>query len=215
MTLKKDMILLDWRVARGLKLVVSLIDRFTRRTPIGDTRLSVNEQTIKVSKNLSGDYLFSNVPGNMVQIRVESDFYFPLEKEITVPPPDPESNPKPPVETMELQPKPCYPFPGGTTLIRGMVEDSQENLLPGAKVSTTVPAFGTLTTARGEFVCYYTGLRDEDIDIIDGKRILKGGEGNTISLLVTYDTLSGGDDLPEVKEGEVTVLSSPIILNTA
>ena len=211
MTLKKDMILLDWRVARGLRLVVSLIDRFTGRAPIGDIRLSVSDQTIKVSKSLSGDYLFSNVPGNMVHIRVESDYYFPLEKEITISPP----SPKPPIETLELQPKPCYLFPGGTTLIRGMVEDSQKNSLAGAMVSTAVPAFSTLTTARGEFVCYYTGLRDEDIDIIDGKRILKGGEGNTISLLVTYDTLSGGVDLTDVPEGEVTVLASPIILNTA
>jgi hypothetical protein len=209
MTLKKDMILLDWRVARGLRLVMSLIDHFTRRAPIGDIRLSVNDQTIKISKNLSGDYLFSNVPGNVVQIRVESDYYFTLEKEITIPP----SDPKPPVETMELQPKPCYPFPGGTTLIRGMVENSQKNLLSGAVISTTVPKLSTLTTSRGEFVCYYIGLRDEDIDNIDGKRILKGGGDNTVSLLVTYDALSGGVDLTEVKEGEVTVLASPIILN--
>jgi hypothetical protein len=211
MTLKKDMILLDWRVARGLRLVLSLIDGFTGRTPIGDIRLSINDQTIKVSKNLSGDYLFSNVTGDMVHIRVESDYYFAPEKEITISPPDQ----KPPVETLELQPTPCYPFPGGTTLIRGMVKDSQGNLLSGAKVSTAVPTFSTLTTARGEFVCYYTGLRDEDIVIIDGKRFLKGKKDNTISLPVTYDTLGGGVDLTDVPEGEVRVLALPIILNKA
>jgi len=209
MTLKKDMMLLDWRVARGLGLVVSLIDGFTRGMPFGDIRVISMEQTIKMSRNLSGDYLLSNIPGDVVQLRVESDYYFDIDREITIS----QLDPKQPVEVIELQPGPGYPFPGGTTLIRGMVRDSQGNWQAGAGVSTVVPAFDTLTTRKGEFVCYYTGLKDEDIVVIDGKRYLKGGENNTLSLLVTYGSLSGGVELTGVVEGEVTVLASPIILN--
>jgi hypothetical protein len=145
----------------------------------------------------------------VVHIRVESGYYFDVDREIEIS----QLDPKHPVETIRLQPEPCYPFPGGTTLIRGMVQDSQENWLAGAEVSTTVPAFDTLTAAGGEFVCYYTGLKDEDIVIKEGKRYLKGGEGGIIPLRVLYNSLSGGVDLTGAAEGEVTVLASPIILN--
>jgi hypothetical protein len=97
-----------------------------------------------------------------------------------------------------------------------MVEDSQGNQPAGAVVSTEVPGFDTLTAARGEFVCCYTGLSDEDIVIINGKRVLIGGgeQQNIISLQVTYNSSSGGVDVENVAEGEVTVLASPIIINT-
>lgn len=203
MTLKKDMILLDWRVARDLRLVVSLIDRFTGRTPIGDIRLSVYDQTIKVSKNLSGDYLFSNVPGNMVYIRVESDYYFDVEREIKIS----ELDPKHPVETIVLQTKPCYPFPGGTTLIRGMVRDMEDNPVPGAHVKVVGKKVDNKTTEKGEFVLYFKGLTDDDI--IDGKYV-KGKVADNIILKAVHEERKGRRRLNKVEEGRTSVLKQPI-----
>jgi hypothetical protein len=201
----------DITITCTLSLAVFLVDDYTDRQPVGLVNVlsNANGRDLKSIKNRSHYYLFFNVPGDVVHIRVESDYYFDVNREITIS----QLDPKQPVEVIELQPGPGYPFPAGTTLIRGMVRDSQENWLAGANVSTTVPAFDTSTTLKGEFVCYYTGLKDEDIVVIDGKRYLKGGEDNIISLLVTYDTLSGGVELTGAAEGEVTVLASPVILN--
>ncbi len=202
MTLKKDMVLLDSRIARGLRVIVSLRDPFTGKTPIGDVRVSVSDPAVRVSKNLSGDYLFFRVHGDVLQLSVESDYYFAREIAITISglPADY------PVKILELQPKPCYPFPSRTTLIKGMVKDPQGNWAAGAVVTIDQATIQTLTTAGGEFVCYYTGLGEEDIvvNVEDGKRYLKGGEDGTIPLRVSYNSLSGGVDLTDVEEGEVT-----------
>jgi hypothetical protein len=209
MPLKKYTAPVDLRVAKGLRLVVSLIDNFSGKRPVGNIRMLLKDQHTKMAQNPSGYYLFFKVPGDGVHIRTQSDYYFAVEREIKIP----ELDPGQPVETIRLQPKPCYPFPSRTTLIRGIVKDSQGNLLPGAIVSIEGTTIKTLTTAKGEFVCYYTGLGEEDVVVKNGKRYLIGGVEGAIPLRVSYNSLSGGVDLTDVAEGEVTVLKSPIILN--
>lgn len=208
MPLKRNMTLPDSRATRAPQLVLSLIDNFTGRQPIGNIRVLLKEPLIKMVKNLSGYYLFFKVPGDVVDIRLKSDYYFAIEREITIS----QLDKKHPVETIQLLPRPCYPFPFGTTLIKGMVKDSQGNWLPGAIVRIDETTIETLTTTRGEFVCYYTGLGEEDVVVKNGKPYLKRGVKGTIPLRVRYNSLSGGVDLTDVAEGEVTVLASPIIL---
>jgi hypothetical protein len=208
MPLKKYMALPDTRVTKGPQLVVSLLDDFTGRGPIGKLRVFLKEQTVKIVKNISGYYLFSGVYNDVVHVLVKSAYYFAAEREVNIS----QLDPKHPLITIRLQPTPFYPFPSGTTLIRGIIKDSQGNLLPGAIISIEDTAMRIVTDNRGEFVCSIVGLREEDIVIKKGKRILNVGKGSAISLLVTYQSMSKKVKIKNALEGEVTVLESPIIL---
>lgn len=210
MGFKNNFMLVDARFPRGLRLIVDLKDNFTGSKPVCNIQVVFEDHTIKMIKNLSGYYLFFKVPAGAFHLRFQSEYYFTREDDVNIPELEPGT--KHPVTTLTLHPKPCYPFPSGTTLIRGMVQDSQGNWLPGAIVRIEETTIETLTTARGEFACYYTGLGGDDVVVIDGKRYLKGGAAGTIPLRVSYHSLSGGVGLTDVPEGEVTVLTSPIIL---
>jgi hypothetical protein len=199
---------LDQAVTARLSLAVRLTDEYTGKTPIGSAAVYLEGLEVKPVKNLSGYYLFLDLPAGEYRVLVETAYYFAQDITVSLPLPDPD-----PVVEIILKPGPSYPFSPGATLIRGMVEDSQGNQSAGAVVSSTVPDFDTLTAARGEFVCCYTGLSDEDIVIINGKRVLIGEGEQKISLQVTYNSLSGGVEVENVAEGEVTVLASPIIIN--
>lgn len=207
MDFKNNFMLVDARFAKGLSLIVDLKDHFTGGKPVGDIKVVLENHTIKTAKNLSGYYLFFKVPVGAFHIRFQSEYYFTWEADVNIPEPVPGK--EHPVKTVTLQPKPCYPFPSGTTLIRGMVTDAQGNFLAGVGVEgAQVPA---VTTSRGEFACYYKGLTDDDVVLKNGKRFLKGKKG-IISLQVSHNSLSGEVDVIDVAVGEVRVLESPIVL---
>jgi hypothetical protein len=207
MGVKNKFMLVDARFAKGLGLIVDVKDHFTGSKPVGDIQIVLEDHTVKTVKNLSGYYLFFKVPVGTFHIRFESEYYFTFEENVTIPAPVPGT--EHPVKTVTIQPKPCYPFPSGTTLIRGMVTDAQGNFLAGAYiVGAQVPA---VTTSRGEFACYYKGLTEDDVVLKNGKRFLKGIDG-MVSLHGTYNALSGGVDLTDVAVGEVRVLDTPIVL---
>lgn len=200
----------DSRSAAVPGLIVSLVDHFTGGKPIGGIRMMSKDPQVKMVKNPSGYYLFFKVPGD-VHIRVESAYYFAAEREIKISGLDPGY----PLVEIRLRPQPCYPFPSGTTLIRGIVKDSRGNLLSGAVVSicAETAVIETATAANGEFAGYLKGLREEEVVIEKGKRLLKGGGGRVVSLQAAYGSVTAGRDLNDVAEGEVTVLESPIIIN--
>lgn len=209
MSSKTFAILPHSRISGRPRLMMSFVDLFTGKAPFGGIRVFLKETNTETVKNPSGYYLFFKVPHDVVHIRVESAYYFALEKEVHIP----ELDPKHPVETLCLQPRPCYPFPSRTTLFRGNVTDSRGNLIPGADVRIEGTALHTTTNVRGEFACWAGVLREEDIALKGGKRFLKGGGDQTVSLRVTYGQMSGRAELKDVPEGRVTLLKSPVILN--
>jgi hypothetical protein len=207
MGVKNKFMLVDARFAKGLGLIVDIKDHFTGSKPVSDIQIVLENHTVKTVKNLSGYYLFFKVPVGTFHIRFESEYYFTFEENVTIP--APVAGTEHPVKTVTLQPKPCYPFPSGTTLIRGMVTDAQGNYLAGASIEGA--KVSAVTTSRGEFACYYKGLTEEDVVLKNGKRYLKGVEG-IISLHAVYDSLTGGRELANVAVGEVRVLDLPIVL---
>jgi len=208
MPLTKYITLPDSRVTTRPQLLFSLLDDFTGRAPIGKLRVLLKEQTVKIVKNISGYYLFTGIYGDVVHVLVKSTYYFAAEEEVNLS----QLDPKQPLVTIRLQPMPCYPFPSGTTLIKGIVKDSQGNLLPGAIVSIEGTTMRIETNNRGEFVCSIVGLREEDIVIKKGKRIINVGKSSAISLLANYRSMKGKVRIEDVVEGKVTKLESPIIL---
>ena len=66
-----------------LSLAIWLKDDYTKKEPIGQTRVRIKEGNIKAFKNPSGAYIFTDLVSGMFiyTVSIESDFYFPEERE--------------------------------------------------------------------------------------------------------------------------------------
>ena len=169
-------------ITTNLSLAVWLTDENTGKKPMGRIKVTLEEGEIKAFKNLSGYHCFTDLSHKDYNLNIESDFYFPADKKIVIPLPDP----KKPVDDTILKPNPVYPFPISATLVRGLV--SNTGPVVNALVSVVGKTIETITDERGEFVLYFKGIKKEDITI----EIRKDGdtkavnttieEGKTISL---------------------------------
>lgn len=120
-------------------------------------------------------------------------------------------DPRAPVVTVELWPRPAYEFPSGATLIRGHVfvhtdGDPPVELTPatdgesGVRVGIEGLEPTVLTTRGGEFVVPVVNLAGDDV-AADGSATLGGAAPE---LVVTHDEL-GSDTAPvTVSIGEAT-----------
>lgn len=166
----------------NLSFVVWLVDDYTQKEPLGDVRVTLkgeNITTVKAVKNLSGYYTFSGLPEGRYTINVESELYFSEKKPV-----DTSSSryPEEP-EVVSLRPRPLYPFPDRTTLIRGIL-DADPALLERiiVKVASKVADWNIpevvqgVPDERGEFVLYFREAikRKPDVDLeITGEGIDK------------------------------------------
>lgn len=66
-----------------LSLAIWLKDDYTKKEPIGQTRVRIKEENIKAFKNPSGAYIFTDLVSGMFiyTVTIESDLYFPEEIE--------------------------------------------------------------------------------------------------------------------------------------
>lgn len=197
----------DQTIATKLSAAVSLIDDYTEKQAFGDVQVYIKGLNVEPVRNLGGYYLFFKLHGDDEEyiIRAAAGFYFEKEKAFKISELD-SSNP---VVQLTLKPKPAYPFPSGSTLIRGMVKDRNKNPVPRARVEVTGKEVGNETTGRGEFVLYFKGLKEEDL--IDTKYV-RGKGGRTIHLRAGHHGKTGLIDLEEVEEGRTTIVKEPIIL---
>lgn len=192
-----------------VSFALNLIDSFSQKHPTGWVKVFIKGCKPKIIKNPSGYYVFLDMPGNTYTVGIKSQFYF--EKEVLV-----ELSaltPGNPVKNVTLKPLPSYPFPGGTTLIRGVVNDPDENPASNAEVEVVGKSMSTITTEKGEFVFYFKGLTKNDI-IKDGiKRFVKGNPGKIMTLEAVKGPESGGGQLDEVEECTTASLKDPIQLS--
>jgi len=201
-------VFLDRKTTLRLSLVISLVDEFTAKQPIGEIRVFIKDRDIKSIKNRSGYYFFSNLSDGQYKVCVKSEYYKEVTEEVTLP----LSEPQNPLEII-LKSMPSYPFPHRATLIRGMVQDSNGNSLSGANVEVIGKEICNESTSDGEFVLYFRALTEEEIIIRDGKRCVKGDSDGTINLRATHDSKTGTVVLLDVEENKATLLESPIILS--
>lgn len=196
MIAKKGEIFLERHTAK-LSFAVSLLDDYSKGTPIGHVEVCLKGRKEKPIKNLSSYYLFLNLPDDSYIVQARSEYYFDEDLEVNTTGRDPKN----PVIII-LKPKPSYPFPPGATLIRGVVYDSAEKAVPGAKVRVKGRDVESKTTEHGEFVLYFGPLTEDEILKEDGKRFIKGN-GDKITLEVTYDGETKSGEL-EAEEGKTT-----------
>ena len=164
-----------------LSLAVQLTDDYTKKEPMGNIQVKIKEGNINAFKNLSGYYLFTDLAAGNYNLAVESDFYFPEEKAVTIPHPDPKN----PVVLIVIKPRPLYPFPNSATVVRGLV--SNANPVVDAEVSVIGKTLKTKTDERGEFALYFRGIKKEDMAI----EIKLNGNTKTVNT-----TIEGREDDP-------------------
>jgi len=194
-----------------VSLVLNVIDQFTGDRAFGQIAVSVKNKNPRIVKNLSGYYVFLNMDPGIYELRVKSRYYFTKFFSVDLTSLDP----KQPVVTIVLVPCPAYPFPPGTTLIRGHVTGTGGEMLPGV----TVYLAGKIKDARqtdkqGEFVLYFKNLTQDDIKRINDKYYIKGAGPNETRLFVKAESglASGRAVIEQLREGTAFSIEPPIQL---
>lgn len=202
-----------------LSLAVRPMDSFTGRSAIDGPDVTLEDRPDEPVRNPSGYFVFLDIEPGSVTVLVNGGSRF-LDERIpgvtavditdpatTVDPADPTTFP---VETVELTPSPAYPFPSGTTLIRGRVLDPSDEPIPGATVGIRNHDAGTRTDRNGEYVVFIDPVPAADVTTVDDRRVfevndsapeLEVNDPNAGTKTVTLD--DGGDSIVEV--GTLTV----------
>lgn len=112
-----------------LSLAVRLVDDYAPGgEPLEKVTVSVTGNGRSAIRNLSGYYLFNDLPVSTYEVLVESDFYLPEAVTVTT------GNPNNLVTEVFLKPNSAYPFLSMATLIRGLVAGVGNEPQAGARV---------------------------------------------------------------------------------
>ncbi len=176
------------KITNNLSLAISLKDDYTNAAPAGNIKVIINEGEIKANKNLTGFYIFNDIPPGSYNILIESEFYFTEEKLVNLPLPDPKN----PLVEISLTQKPSYPFAANATLIRGIVTNGDP--VAGADITVISKSIKTRTNDRGEFVLFFKGIAQENI---------------TIEIKKNSDTKSVNATIKEGKTVSLGIISFP------
>jgi hypothetical protein len=160
-------------ITTKVSLAVWLIDDYTKKNPYDDVKVTINNGEKKPIKNLSGYYIFVNLPEGTYTVNVESESYFSEKLPIDTTGRDPKN----PV-IINLKPKPSYLFPSDATLLRGLVKNAVP--VTGANVQVVGKQISNKTDEKGEFVLYFKEMEEENITI----RIEKGDDVKTLDTIV-------------------------------
>ena len=134
-----------------------------------------------VPRRREGDatFLFFDLPAGAYTFQVRSPYYVPLDLSLTLPRPDPRwpafpdiavadetlplASPAQPAvyraqrASVTLHPSISYPFPAGTTLVRGVVRTGGL-LLEGASVRRQGASAASTTDKNGEYVLFFKDI---------------------------------------------------------
>jgi len=181
-----------------LSLAVSVVDDYTDRHLTGDVELALAEKRALV--NPSGYYLFLDVADGNYILKVQADYYFSQEQDVTLP-----LSGEPVIE-LTLKLTPAYPFPRGATLIRGIVRDTDGKPVSEATVEVVGKGIENKTTEEGEFVLYFKNLTEEDIIKIGGKRYVRRNGRRRLMVRASHPDYRSKMESTEVEEGRTASL---------
>ncbi len=189
-------------------LVFCIIDHFTNEMvsgavhislrPASHTAVEVEDQKVPV-RNRSGYYAFINLSPGYYVYTIECDHYGTVEKTIKL-----EENVIPEYpEYVYLMPLPSYPFPKGTTLLRGTVYESGTGYpLSNVKVNLRTKGMdrSVETSSDGQFALYFPRLKDKqdnpgmnEVEKVNGKTLVLG-DGNILYLNPEFSKTGYDDD---------------------
>jgi hypothetical protein len=196
-----DRIYIVRRVPQRLDICVPV------RSSIGKVRVSLAEAEQQAIRNLSGYYVFTDLKNGHYTIQVTSDHYFDEAREVDLLQNSDDPRQADLVTGIVLKPLPSYPFPPGTTLVKGMIKNEQGQPISGAMVVGR--GAQSWTTERGEFVLYFTPLTGDDITTINGTTFLTGSKDNLVILKITHPHLDYRKEsrVVKVEEGRTNSVS--------
>ncbi len=155
-----------------VSIVFWITDNLTGRMVPDAIKVSIPENKRLAYRNLSGYFIFTDLCDGVYSVMIESELFFSVSKQIDTSSIDPKN----PVVSVQLIPKPSYPFPENSTLIRGLV-NSITGPVDNALIKVIGKQFETITDERGEFVLYFKNIKHEQIQI----NIEKGGDTKIIT----------------------------------
>lgn len=144
--------------------------------------VGINQEPIV---NRSGFHCFTNLPSGGYEIEISNRYY--LNKKINVETDD--LIPKAPAVDVSLEPNLIYPFPKGTTLLRGRVVDEDELDIPDAEVKIKNTDKVYITDQTGRFIFYFNELEEGEEEVtVDAKK--PGFEDEEVELDVVKEEIN-------------------------
>ena len=199
------------RTFSRVSFAVRLIDEFsTRPSLIGTTQVFITGTGETAIPKPTGYHVFTDLTGTNVTVRIENKNYAPKEVAVNIPALDARN----PVTAQMMKPSVLYPFPPGSTLVRGVIVDAAQRPIRGAHVSITGGAVSNESGDDGRFVLYWGPLDEDDITVVDRRRLVKVGNSTTIEVSVSHPSFQPTDvTIGIVVEAELKLLSTPIVMN--
>lgn len=177
---------------------------------VADTRVFLKENGRLAWENPGRLQVFTDLSGSNFTTVIENKYYFPREVVVNVP----SLNPRTPLVNVTMKPNYLYPFPSGSTLIRGQVVSSANGPIAGASVTLVGKPISNLTDPEGRFVIYFPPLAEEEITRQNNQRLVTIGASVTLQLTVTHPNFQSRTmAIGTVPEGETKLLGAPLVLD--
>lgn len=167
----------------SLSVALSLVDRRTGEPPVGEPTVTVTNADYDPVRTPSGYYVLVDLPANpaTVEVTVGAEAYIQEDRSIThgsLPSDEP-------LVEIELEPGPAYPYGGGETVVRGVVEENDEPVA-GATVAYVQGSATARTNEAGEYAFPIRDIASDDVGTdSDGDEVLLPG-GDTPTIEATH-----------------------------
>jgi hypothetical protein len=137
-----------------LSLAVLAKDAFVPAEALkGGVSLQVNGRYGPVFQNRMGYWLFLDLPEGAYNVKAAGDYYsVKLLNAVGG------LNPLRPVLEINLEPNASYPFPNGTTLLRGTVKNAESAVLTDVKITVDGEDRQVFTDGQGAFALYFKNV---------------------------------------------------------
>lgn len=149
------------KIHSKLSVAVFPIDAFSPKEKLkGVCTIRVSGFNQTPIQNRHGYYLFLDLPELPHTITAESQYYNPVViVDFQV------DDPLWPILELELQPNTSYPFPEGTTLLRGILLDENNTPIAKAAVNDQKSDQSTLSNDNGKFVLFFKEVIEDEITV--------------------------------------------------
>lgn len=205
MTFEPSIFLIDRSVTKLSAAIVLEDALIPDRKPAGSIRVWVRETNEQAVKNAGGTYMLCDYKPGTYTVLITSEFYSDEEREVAIPGSDEEV----PVLTISLLPKPVYPFPEDTALLRGIVRREDGKVLRDVVIQAVVMQSQSQVKAK---LAATAAAGDSSILLRDVQGALKAGD-----LLMIRETGFAesefcriSEPLPDYPESNAYAIAEPI-----
>lgn len=199
------------RFIRTVAFAVRLHDDFFRQGFLsGQTKVFLSGSGVTAVENPSRYHVFTDLIGTAFTVRVENAYYFNQEVSVSIPALDPRN----PVVSVTMKPKYLYPFPAGSTLIRGAAVGPGGTPVEGAAISVVGSSVTNKSEQDGRFVLYFGPLTEDNIAVTGTRRYVKIGVSTTLQIRVVHPSYAPKTvTIGTVEEATTKLLTTPITLS--